>query len=66
MFFAMKFSLFPEPVHVSVSAGWSPSLYMSVAHFMTCCIFGVLIDWYLPSFVAQPTPCEYIRLCMTP
>src|SRR2546428_705525 len=27
---------------------------MSVAHFMTVCILGVLIDWYLPSLVAQP------------
>jgi len=26
MFLAMKFSLLPEPVHVSVSAGWMPSL----------------------------------------
>ena len=26
MFFAMKFSLLPDPVHVSVSAGWRPSL----------------------------------------
>src|SRR6266446_2070230 len=26
MLCAMKFSLFPEPVHVSVSAGWMPSL----------------------------------------
>jgi hypothetical protein len=25
MFFAMKFSLLPDPVHVSVSAGWTPS-----------------------------------------
>src|SRR5215470_10215172 len=66
MFLAMKFSLLPEPVHVSVSAGWSPSLYMSVAHFMTCCILAFLIDWYLPSLVAQPTPYEYSRLCMTP
>ena len=26
MFLAMKFSLLPEPVQVSVSAGWMPSL----------------------------------------
>ncbi len=39
---------------------------MSVAHRMAFCMAGVLIDRYFPSLVAQPTPLEYMRLCMTP
>src|SRR2546426_10255316 len=53
MFLAMKFSLLPEPVHVSVSAGWMPSLEMSVVQRIAFCMAGGLMERELTSLATH-------------